>query len=257
MKLIIERTNETFTSNGGLAVAGAIIKSLKKVLSFSHGVWKMIVDRTMMSAGRSRAGFTLVEMLVVISIIAVLASLLLPALIRAKEMARSIRCTNNLKQQGIAGMLYSSDHNEYITPWRINNLVYWPSLHMPYCEADASYICPSDPDPFDDIWHIPTTSYGINRQIAWNGWVLNEHLTRLADIKYPSDCSFLIDQDTNGASGISYTGNNVVLPETNGIQFSAFRHGGKINILYVDGAVSSATREDVQSRSFNLFMYGK
>ena len=64
--------------------------------------------------------FTLIELMVVIGIIAIISSLLLPALGRARGRAKGIICSNNLKQMGKAQMFYNNDNNGWIPPVSIN-----------------------------------------------------------------------------------------------------------------------------------------
>jgi len=121
-------------------------------------------------------GFTLIELLVVIAIIALLMSILTPALSKAKQQTRAAICLSNMHEWGIMWSMYTGDHKNRF--WFGDEPLRWVEPLKPYFENDKMLLCPSATKPMEGggrggkfrAWTDGGNigSYGINYWITYS-----------------------------------------------------------------------------------------
>ena len=128
------------------------------------------VQSTLRSSRNSRQGFTLVELMVVIGIIAVLASILVPVVSRAKKQARNVQCLANLRtlQTALMGFVNTNRHSVSYTPISITDAkaatnlrsLTWEGQLRPMYSNDAARLCPEATMPSDKPFGAATLAHG-------------------------------------------------------------------------------------------------
>jgi prepilin-type N-terminal cleavage/methylation domain-containing protein len=124
-----------------------------------------------LAPAHGRPAFTLIELLVVISIIAILAAMLLPALARAKETARRISCTTNLKQLDTAAVMYVDDNRGGLPPR--SAVERWPAAIYGNYKNVNILRCPTDGPQPPSTGGTDTNQYAADaapRSYIINGW---------------------------------------------------------------------------------------
>ncbi len=192
-----------------------------------------------------KKGFTLIELIVVMAIIASLASILLPALSKARSRAKSSVCMNNLKQIGLGLKMYEQDHEGIVFLGGFNSASFIPKYYSYEVLA-----CPSHP-PYEYDPAIPNSTYGSTRVIPFYASapvpVSSDayHYMMPGAIKKPA--SYPIVADTIQRTDFKKQYFRFDYGENPG-GYIHFRHNGRTNVLFVDGHVENLNLEGLIAR---------
>jgi prepilin-type N-terminal cleavage/methylation domain-containing protein/prepilin-type processing-associated H-X9-DG protein len=147
-----------------------------------------------------RGGFTLIELLVVIVIVAILAAILFPVFMSARNRAHQAACLSNVRQLALAFTRYCDDHKGRFTPYAQNisgghlssEWVYWMENIQPYVRNERVFVCPARPKGKFSIYWL---GYGFNYYYLGSPYVGQPGYTGIlaSSIKTASKTVFLAD----------------------------------------------------------------
>jgi len=194
-------------------------------------------------------GFTLVELLVVVSIISLLIAILLPSLKKSRELAQSVSCSSHLKQQVLGTLAYTLDYDGWYPADRSSNSIYQRVVDGDYISLDL-LTCPSDETK--NVWNYAFTQ-NKNLSYLWNvrfsgwstagNWESNRMPLRVSMLEKPSIDPIHTDCETPTGGPVYYwkpyffrAGFRYYGPD-----YAALRHPDLTNNLnFADGHVESS-----------------
>jgi prepilin-type N-terminal cleavage/methylation domain-containing protein/prepilin-type processing-associated H-X9-DG protein len=236
-----------------------------------------------------RSGFTLIELLVVIAIIAILAAILFPVFAQAREKARQSACISNVKQMGLAAVMYAQDYDEiYPGMWQWNPggiQAHSPYLYPPGFDLKvAEQVCQTCPYVKNaQVYSCPSRggniySYGYAYPTMWGGYPLIPNSAygfptgpSMADFSHPADTVMIMDSGKWAGDDVCNAltwegihnigcGNNpgynypyVYQPLTNQWSAPLPLHNETTTVAFVDGHVKSIRPEAMVS-PVNMFL---
>ena len=196
---------------------------------------------------RSSSNFSLIELLVVVAIIGVLASLLLPTLGKARETAKAMTCLNKMKQIHTAQFMHIDDNDGELPYLRDGTKMWFKAIatylgvqisgYYPAMDANADgniYKCPSRVNTYSNIW-----GYGSYNFPKWCGLQDRNPPAEIGNISDPKNALLHFD----GGSSLFDAGSLNNLPGS-----ARVAHNDTTNIIFLDG---HARTKIYNKRQFN------
>ena len=205
----------------------------------------MWFDIEIMKSIKRSSGFTLIELLVVIAIMGILMSLLFPALSQAKAKAQEARCLNNLKQLGLATIMYAEDHKGLVQiDAPLEPGVTWGSILSTNqnLRPFEVFVCPTYMPRRFTNWF---KTYGVRLDpLPENSSGDFGEILKTDSVPKPSEYLHLADTTSRGRQGIG--SEQYYYFRVDAEKQIHARHDRKANGLFIDGHVESARRNRLE-----------